>query len=131
VLGIGVNVTPASVPPATELNFPATSLEGELGTEVELIDLLAAILGELFTWRSRLGDPQFVHAWQERLAFRGDKVFLSQSGGAGMSGRLIGVYPDGSLRLQLADGREERVHAGEISLLPVSGSFVTAGGKAC
>ncbi len=118
VLGIGVNVSPASVPPAEQLNFPATSLEAELGREVDRVDLLAGILHELSIWRPRLSRPGFLQVWEQRLAFRGEPVCVTLAGGEELRGMLEGVSEDGSLRLRLADGREERVLAGEVTLRP-------------
>lgn len=118
VLGIGVNVAHDSLPPAEQLTFPATSLEDELGWGLDRIDLLAGILQGLVKWRSCLGHPQFFQVWEQRLAFRGEPVCVERAGGGELRGRLEGVSEDGSLRLRLADGREERVLAGEVSLRP-------------
>jgi BirA family biotin operon repressor/biotin-[acetyl-CoA-carboxylase] ligase len=118
VLGIGVNVSPDSVPPAGQLHFPATSLESELGSEIDRIGLLAGILHELFSWRPQMGSPGFIQAWEQRLAFRGEPVCVVRAGGGELRGLLEGISADGSLRLRMADGREERVLAGEVSLRP-------------
>ena len=40
VLGMGVNVLNASIPPADQLLFPATSVETELGYPIERVELL-------------------------------------------------------------------------------------------
>lgn len=120
VLGIGVNVTPDSLPPAEQFNFPATSLEAELGRRLERVELLAAILHALFQWRPRLGSLQFLQAWEQRMAFRGELVRVERAGSGELIGRLAGVNADGSLRLRLTDGNEERVLAGDVSLRPAA-----------
>jgi BirA family biotin operon repressor/biotin-[acetyl-CoA-carboxylase] ligase len=49
-------------------------------------------------------------------ALAGQAVTL-HSAGAPQSGTALGVAEDGALRLRLdADGREHRVHAGEVSV---------------
>lgn len=131
VVGIGVNVSPDSVPPAGELNFPATSLETELGREVDRIDLLAGILQAFYSWRPRLGSPQFFQTWEQRLAFRGKPVCVIRAGGEEVYGQLAGIGPDGSLRLRLNDDREELVLAGEVSLRPVGWDEKPMGGMTC
>ena len=44
VIGIGVNVSPGSVPPSDLLNFPATSLENVSYSKIDRLDLLHKIL---------------------------------------------------------------------------------------
>ncbi len=120
VIGIGVNVTPDALPPAEQLNFPATCLETELRQKLERTELLAAILHALFQWRPRLGSQQFLQAWEQRMAFRGELVRVARVDGGELVGRLAGVNTDGSLHLQLLDGSEERVLAGDVSLRPAA-----------
>ena len=55
VLGIGVNVAPSSVPPDDEVLFPATCVEQVLGRPVDRIELLKAILRQLFSLRKISG----------------------------------------------------------------------------
>ncbi len=117
VLGIGVNVAAAAVPPADQLAFPATSLEGELGHDVDRLDLLRNILAATMRWRAQIGAPQFVEAWEEALAFRGQQVAVGKDGEPPLNGTLLGLAPDGSLRL-MADNMPAVVHFGEIHLRP-------------
>jgi BirA family biotin operon repressor/biotin-[acetyl-CoA-carboxylase] ligase len=119
VLGMGVNVTAASVPPADRLSFPATSLEDELGHAVGRTELLADVLKELINWRSRLGTDGFVRAWEERLAYRGQQVAIVRDDRSSLKGELLGLEPDGSLRVQEAGGKIHNVRFGEVHLRPL------------
>jgi BirA family biotin operon repressor/biotin-[acetyl-CoA-carboxylase] ligase len=119
ILGIGVNVALGYLPPESELAFPATCIECVLGRPVERWDLLRVILERLIDWRTRLAEPEFLSAWEGRLAFRGEKVWLSRGEGKGIEGEVLGLTPEGSLRLRLADGEERSFHFGEVQLRPV------------
>jgi BirA family biotin operon repressor/biotin-[acetyl-CoA-carboxylase] ligase len=133
VLGIGVNISPQSVPPAEEINFPATSIEAELGAPVDRTALLHAILEEIITWRTRLATPEFLQAWELHLAYKGEWVHifnssLSQSPAeaAGAEticeGLLLGLDESGGLQLRDRPGGTFVLHSGEIHLRPLSSS---------
>jgi BirA family biotin operon repressor/biotin-[acetyl-CoA-carboxylase] ligase len=121
-VGIGINVTPQAVPAPEELLYPATSVSGELGRPVDREKLLARVLERIFAWRARLGQVDFLHAWETRLAFKGQAVEVSPgTPGATMStGTLIGVTGNGNLRLLGSDGMEQIIAAGDVRLRPVS-----------
>ena len=119
ILGIGVNVASASVPPEGELAFPATCVERVLGGPVERWDLLRAILESLLAWRARLAEPEFLAAWEARLAFRGEVVQVNSGAGETVQGEALGLTSGGGLRLRLADGGERRFQIGELRLRPV------------
>lgn len=120
VIGIGVNVTPAAVPPPGELLFPAVSIEEASGHPVDRLDLLRSILRSLFDWRARLGSQGFRQAWEERLAFRGEWVKISAAGNnAPLTGQVIGLTDDGGLRLRGVSGDEMTVAVGDVHLHPV------------
>lgn len=116
VLGIGVNVGLASVPPADEVQFPATCIEAAAGKPVDRYDLLAAILSALFEWRKQLVNPAFLQAWQNRLAFVGEQVQIIQPDQKRIKGRLAGISPQGDVRLTLTDGTERSFAAGDVHL---------------
>lgn len=120
VLGIGVNVSQASVPPDVwdTLNpypFPATSVEAALGAAVERWALLSAILDELLIWRQQLSGPDFLHTWEANLAFRNQWVQVIPPGGGGIeTGRILGLEDDGALQVETAAGEVISLHSGEI-----------------
>ena len=120
VLGMGVNVLKASVPPADQLFFPATSLETETGHAIERAELLRDILLRVLYWRPKLGSDSFLRAWEESLAFRGQQVQVQGGGGNPVVGELLGLNGDGSLRLQVERGKSITVQFGEVHLRPVA-----------
>jgi BirA family biotin operon repressor/biotin-[acetyl-CoA-carboxylase] ligase len=136
ILGIGVNVAENSVPLEAELNFPAASVTGCLAApgrsagfapaHVDRLELLRAILEKLLDWRPRLGSMEFLSAWEERLAFRGEWVRIVRTGPEAQpplpdrerewEGQVLGLEGDGALRLLDRSGRVQRLQVGEIHL---------------
>jgi BirA family biotin operon repressor/biotin-[acetyl-CoA-carboxylase] ligase len=133
VLGIGVNISPQAAPPAAELNFPATSVEAEIGVPVDRQALLHAILEEIISWRLRLATPAFLQAWELHLAYKGEWVRILNSGpslspaaaaeaDAVWEGLLLGLDVSGGLQLQDRSGLTIVLHSGEIHLRPLLSS---------
>jgi BirA family biotin operon repressor/biotin-[acetyl-CoA-carboxylase] ligase len=118
VLGLGVNVLAASVPPADQVLFPATSLESELGYSIDRADSLREILSALLPWRSKLGTDEFLKAWEGALAFRGEQVQIFKDDEVPLTGELLGLAPDGGLRLREANNNILTIQFGEIHLRP-------------
>ena len=119
VLGMGVNVLNTSIPPAEELLFPATSIETELGKPIDRTHLLRSILEKALVWRPELGTARFLKAWDENLAFRGQQVQVEDGGGNSVTGELLGLEADGSLRIRDEHGKSVTVHFGEVYLRPL------------
>ncbi|HEY9153441.1 MAG TPA: biotin--[acetyl-CoA-carboxylase] ligase [Anaerolineales bacterium] len=117
VVGIGVNVLASSVPPADQVLFPATSIETELAHPIHRVELLHEILSSLIAWRPRLGTDEFIKAWEASLAFRGEQIRLVKENEAPLSGELLGLEADGSLRFRTND-KILTVQIGEIHLRP-------------
>lgn len=118
VLGIGINITSASVPPRESLRFPATCIEDILGQKVDRLEFLHSVLQALFLWRTRIGTPQFIQSWNERLAYRGEWVNIEQAGQSPITGIVQGISLDGSLLLQMEDGVDVEVMVGDVRLRP-------------
>ncbi len=119
VLGIGLNVRPEAVPPSEVLNFPATSIDAEMGKRVERTAILRDILKTLVIWRGRMMNDMVHDAWENRLAFRGELVEIHSEGVPTKIGRVEGLELDGGLRLRSQDGQTFSVQFGEVHLLPV------------
>ncbi len=127
VTGIGVNIKPDSVPPADQLNFPATCLEGEVilersGNIDQALDrpvLLREILQAMVGWRRELGSDSFLQAWERRLAFLDEQVEIWGEDQPLRAGKLQGVDRNGSLLLKSPVGELFTVPFGEIHLRPV------------
>jgi BirA family biotin operon repressor/biotin-[acetyl-CoA-carboxylase] ligase len=129
VLGIGVNVHPASVPPDSEVDFPPGCVEDAVGHAVDRGALILKIVAGLAAWLPRLGMDEFGRAWEARLAYRGDRVAVE--GAEARQGRLVGLTPDGRLRLQLEGGQEIQLRAEGIRLrsLDSPGASATLGSR--
>jgi BirA family biotin operon repressor/biotin-[acetyl-CoA-carboxylase] ligase len=119
ILGVGINVAPESVPAPGEVNFPATCVEDALEKPVDRWELLRAILQRLLYWRKRLDAPEFIQAWGTNLAFRGEWVYIAFPDKDPMEGQVLGLSPDGSLRVRNRQGEVLNLQMGEIHLRPV------------
>jgi BirA family biotin operon repressor/biotin-[acetyl-CoA-carboxylase] ligase len=116
VIGIGINITPAAVPPPAELLFPATSVETELGHPIDRWSVLRAVIVSLLDWRPRLGSELFRQGWEDHLAFKGEWVTVSESYGPALTGQELGISPTGGLRLLGRDGKIITVEVGDLHL---------------
>ena len=118
VLGMGINVSRAAIPPAGLVNFPAGCVEEHVEKAVVRGRLLREILSALIVRIEHLGTPSFLEAWEARLAFRLENVQVIPSAGTPVEGRIAGLTCEGHLRLVV--GMEEQVFsAGEIRLRPL------------
>jgi BirA family biotin operon repressor/biotin-[acetyl-CoA-carboxylase] ligase len=117
VLGIGVNVHPASIPPHT-LTFPASCVDDAVGYKIDRQTLLVNILGRIGYWYHTTDTEAIVQAWENSLAYRNQQVQLSTEG-TRLIGTLEGLAPDGRLRLALEQGDCILVDAGDLSLRPI------------
>jgi len=134
VLGIGLNVYQASVPTADKIDYPATSVEGCLldrhpmkdliTIRLSRSDILRKILERLLVWRRQIMDPVFIQTWEERLAYLGEWVSISDRarGLTRASGRLLGLNEDGSARIQEKHGKVLRIYGGNLSLRHMNGN---------
>lgn len=102
VLGIGVNVLPASLPPTHELRFPAACLAEALQPPPERPALLRSIVRQLLHWRPQLATAKFLAAWEAALAWKGHLVQIN-----GLQGRLLGLTEAGYLRLDTRHGERQ------------------------
>ncbi len=125
VLGIGVNVTADAVPPAAELIYPATALELVGSPGIDRPTLLRQVLQHLLDWRDRLVTPDFWLAWDDRLAFKGEWVWVGPgmaSAGppaqASYPAQVLGLHPSGYLRVRVETGAEILLHTGELQIRP-------------
>ncbi len=127
VLGIGVNIKPESVPPADQLNFPATCLEAEailqdsrnVSGAFDRLVILRKVLQSILHWRGLLETDNFIHMWESLLAFRGEQVEIRRDGQGVSLGQLDGLERDGSLRLYSPQGDVFTIQFGEVHLRPV------------
>jgi BirA family biotin operon repressor/biotin-[acetyl-CoA-carboxylase] ligase len=120
VLGIGINIATNAVPPADIMLTPATSVEAVLGRKVDRLSLLLDVLSEILALRSHLMSEDFLRAWDNNLAFRGEWVKIGSPDQLGNTtttvseGRVLGLDTDGALRLQTHSGDEIVLRSSEI-----------------
>jgi BirA family transcriptional regulator, biotin operon repressor / biotin---[acetyl-CoA-carboxylase] ligase len=120
VLGMGVNVSSASIPPADQILYPATSIENELGRPVRRGELLFKILENVLVLRHKIGSTAFVRVWEDYLAFREEQVIVTTENGNSLSGTLLGLEVEGGLSLKLDNGKIVTVQFGDVHLRPVA-----------
>lgn len=125
VLGVGLNIKSAAVPPPELLEFPATCLEAELTPahhmihNLERVDLLQRIIHSVLDLRPLITADNFLHALEKRLAFRGEQVEIWADGETRGVGQVDGLGLDGSLRLLSPQGQVITIQYGEVHLRPV------------
>ncbi|MHB8324537.1 MAG: biotin--[acetyl-CoA-carboxylase] ligase [Candidatus Dormibacteria bacterium] len=113
VVGVGCNVAWADVEPGLVEGATALDLEG---TPIPITALAAAVLASLHRryreWIEGGFDPMLA-AWVGRCQWLGELVAVNLPGGP-VEGELLGVAPNGALRLR-RDGLEIEVPAGDVS----------------
>jgi BirA family transcriptional regulator, biotin operon repressor / biotin---[acetyl-CoA-carboxylase] ligase len=122
VVGIGINVAQASVPPDSEVIYPATCVESVLGRRVDRWQLLRCVLEKILAWRSQLDTPEFLAAWEDKLAFKGEQVYIYTGVAAQASpdeqGILLGLDGAGRLLIRRHSGEVRALNIGELRLRP-------------
>lgn len=119
VLGIGVNVTHSSIPPADTQLFSATCLEDQYGHPLDRLKLLVGILNSIGAWRGKIGTREFLDTWQQHLAFKNEYVRIEDSQKTSIIGRVKGIDSRGQLVLILDDGTEQDFTVGDVHLRPI------------
>ena len=114
VIGMGVNVSPGSVPPRAALRYPATSVEHVLGGPVDRWALLAATLDAIRDYRAILTTDAFLEDWNTHLALRGAWVKFRIADRGPQLVKLLEVQVDGQLAVEQPDGKVLSVSVGEI-----------------
>lgn len=116
VIGMGINIAKSSVPATDILGFPAISLESALGYIPDRKVLLHAILANIIALRPHMGTDSFLSSWEKRLAYYGRQVRVEMGGEKSVSGKVIGLESDGSLKLRADDGKSISVRFGDVRL---------------
>ncbi len=120
VAGLGLNVN-WRVSESRQLGSWATSLLEETGREWSRGLLLGHVLKGFEVMYGRLGgggSGEIHRRWQERLMMKGQEVEIRGQAEL-IRGTMVGVEPDGALRLRDHEGRLRRVVCGDVSLRAV------------
>jgi BirA family transcriptional regulator, biotin operon repressor / biotin---[acetyl-CoA-carboxylase] ligase len=117
VVGIGVNVMlkPEDLPPP--LQGSATSWLMETAEPREPLEVAAAVLGRLSVWYHALAGGQgaaLVAAWRERSVPWWGRGVVARHGDQDVRGIARGVSEAGALLIELADGSQREILAGEV-----------------
>jgi BirA family biotin operon repressor/biotin-[acetyl-CoA-carboxylase] ligase len=116
VIGMGVNVAKGAVPGTDILGFPAISIESVLGQAPDRKELLHSILANIIALRPHMGTDSFMSSWEKKLAYYGRQVRVEMGGEKSVSGKVIGLESDGSLKLRDDDGKTISVRFGDVRL---------------
>lgn len=116
ILGIGVNLNMRSEQFPADLRYPATSLALEKGEPVARAAFARALLrhlDSLYELYLEVGFPPVLKAWEAFFDLIGRQVEVDYQSRC-VQGRVEGLDDDGALLLRLADGRAEKVLAGDV-----------------
>ena len=118
VLGIGVNLNVKRESFPEEFRERATSLASVLGRPVDRVDFARRLYGTLESALDACaarGFDALRSRFEGRFAMAGRPVTVSGLDGSETAGVALGIDADGALRLQLSDGTETRVMAGDVT----------------
>ncbi len=110
-LGMGVNVRVDFT--GTELEDKAVSLETVTGTTLDRALLLHDLLLRVDYWSARLGSAALFDAWKRRLNTIGQPITILD---ANIRGIAQAVDRQGALLVRDAEGRVQRIMAGDLAL---------------
>ena len=122
VIGMGINLTPASVPTSTDLRHPAACLQDFCHVHIERWQLLADLLQQITTLRSYIAMPAFLQKWNDALAYRGQLVTIHAPSSPPRTVTLLGIADDGTLIVQDPTGHIDHLLAADLSLSTASSS---------
>ena len=98
------------------MQFPATSLNIESGTEVSQLHIMRELLMSMDNlYRIITSGGSVFHEWRNRLVTLGKEVRVT-SGKEIFEGIAEAVDEDGSLLVRSSDSRRHRIVAGDVTL---------------
>lgn len=122
VVGLGVNIalTPRD---ARAIDQPYIDLQ-TIAREYDAVTLdrncwaarFAAALAQACERYAQTGFSGFIDEWHRYHLYRGRHVGIHQGAEVVVTGTAVGVDDTGALRIRRDDGREQKFHAGEVSL---------------
>lgn len=118
VVGIGINVNVRAEEFPVELRYPAASCRTLTGQDWDRADLAADVLGTIEAYYDRLlrdGFGPLRGAYEARLVHMGRTVQFA-SRGVRAEGTVVGVAPDGALRVDV-NGEETLLYGESIEVL--------------
>ena len=113
IIGIGLNVLETEFP--EEIRDIATTLEAATGKKYDRNILAAEIIKELIGGACDFSSKEVVEEYRRRSFIIGRDITVHKLAGS-YSARVLGIEDDASLRIRLADGSEEKLATGEVSI---------------
>ena len=124
VLGMGINVSPASVPAEHSTTTPATCVETALGRQVSRLNLLQSVVSQVIKWLLHLDSNNFKQAWENKLAYRGEWVNINPENGIKnqppAEGQVLGLDQDGGLILRSREGHSFTLQSSAYRVTPIN-----------
>ncbi|MFN2144131.1 MAG: biotin--[acetyl-CoA-carboxylase] ligase, partial [Anaerolineales bacterium] len=114
ILGIGINITEASLEIDEPLRFPATYLQRYTDSAVSQAEVLRHLIQQLILNHDPRKWPEIHTTWNQVLAFKGQQIRAIRQEGEEISGKLLGVALSGELEIELADSATVLYNANEI-----------------
>jgi len=127
VMGIGINISPLSIPPLDAQLFSPTCLELATGEKTNRYLILQQVLQQIRKWRPLLGTQKFFSDWRQHLAFKDEQVMIVQSEKQSIIGIEKGINEIGNLVLVLENQEEVTFEVGDVHLRPIAASSETGG----
>lgn len=122
VIGVGINVNQEHFP--EEIKDTATSLKNETGKSVKRGEIIAAVMArfeQYYEEFTRTGDLSVLRdAYEAHLVNKDRNVRVLDPAGA-YEAHAKGISDTGELIVELADGTEREVYAGEVSVRGIYG----------
>lgn len=103
VLGMGVNVRRDSIPDRESLDYPSGFVDAHTSTLVDRESLLLEIVRAVGSWAKELRGPALPKRWQDKLAFI-DREIIATGGSTERRGTILGLTPQGALKLRTSHG---------------------------
>lgn len=116
VLGIGINVN-AKPSELTNSSYPVSFLANITGHKVDRVNLLQQLVRNVGILYNQLGQNSIIEKWEERMLWKGQHVAVIDSGNNATEGIVLGLAPNGSLLIQLPNGKKSEIYSGEIRLI--------------
>jgi BirA family biotin operon repressor/biotin-[acetyl-CoA-carboxylase] ligase len=120
IVGIGINVNTALAHFPEDLRGRVTSLALAAGQRFDRPSLIASLLGHLETCYHTfqdIGMAPILQRWLHYGPIIGRQVRFTQDDATQQHGTVVGLDEDGALRVQLDDGGQERLIAGQAEFL--------------
>jgi len=116
ILGIGINLNMTADQFPDELNYPATSTLVETGKTVDRLKFLRTFLQYLDRYYSEFLQEGFIpirRRWENLCNIMNLRVEVDQGSGH-LCGTVVGLDPEGGLKLQLENGEIKSILSGDV-----------------